>query len=398
MMSKGRSAVTTVESVLIVLVLILAAVAGYEVATRPSPTSSTTTITTSAAAASAISKLKVGMIVPIAASDNSWNYQAEHEIQTLQKTYNFSLSITENKFDGTAAQPVAQQYASQGYNIIILQGNQYQVMANTIASQYPKTLFVCVDCFAANYSNVYRIWYDLGGGGFVEGFMAGMVTKSNTLGLVGGGRVASIWAGHEGFKLGALYANPNVKFTEKFEAFSWADSAGAETDANLMYTNGADVVFSSGDGIDVGVVAAAESQPTSPHHWASTVYANLTAAEPSADSVLLGSIVVDWGPLFNGALNAYVSGSWAWGYVSATMDSGLIRVQPGPNVPANVRAEALKLQSLIVQDSITLSTATNPNTGDPLCFDTPSLPQCADTSIATAAMQSNYLPPISSLG
>ena len=145
----------------------------------------------------------------------------------------------------------------RGYNVVILQGNQYQVMANTIAPQYPKTLFVCVDCFQANYSNVFRIWYDLGGGGFIEGFMAGMLTHTNTLGLIGGGRIASIWAGHEGFKLGALYANPNVKFTEKFEAISWADSAGAQSDASLMYTNGADIVFSSGDGIDVGVVGAA---------------------------------------------------------------------------------------------------------------------------------------------
>jgi len=83
--------------------------------------------------------------------------------------------------------------------------------------------------------------------------------------------------------------------------------------------------------------------------------------------------------------------------VSATMDSGLIQVQPGPMVPTNIAAEAMKLQSLIVQDSITLSTATNPATADPLCFDQPTLAQCADTSVANAAMQANYLPPLSSL-
>ncbi len=261
--------------------------------------------------ANAISKLKVGMIVPISNSDDSWNYQAEHEISVLQKQYNFSLSITENEFDGTSAQPVAQQYASAGYNIVILQGNQYQVMVNTIAPQYPKTLFVCVDCFQANYSNIFRIWYNLSGGGFIEGFMAGMLTHTDKLGLIGGGRVASIWAGHEGFKLGALYANPNVTFTEKFEAMSWSDSAGAQSDATLMYTNGADIVFSSGDGIDVGVVGAALAATNSSGYstanpglklWASTVYANETQARPAADPVLLGSIVINWAPLFNDAL------------------------------------------------------------------------------------------------
>ena len=396
---------STTVGALVILVILLAGIAAYSVFVyKPSTTAPTKAITP--AITTALSKLKVGMIVPISASDDSWNYQAEHEIQVLQKEYNFSLSITENEFTGTAAQPVAQQYAAAGDNVIILQGNQYQVMANTIAPQYPNTLFVCVDCFQANYSNVYRIWYDLGGGGFIEGFMAGMLTHTDKLGLIGGGRIASIWAGHEGFKLGALYANPKVTFTEKFEAMSWADSAGAQSDATLMYTNGADIVFSSGDGIDVGVVGAAVAATNASGYstttpglkiWATTVYANETQAKPAANPVLLGSIVVDWAPLFNDALVSYVAGTSAWGYVSATMDSGLIQVQPGPKVPANIAAEAMKLQSLIVQDSITLSTATNPQTADPLCFDQPTLAQCADTSVSTAAMQANYLPPISSL-
>jgi len=403
-----RSGISSVVAILVILVILLAAVAGYAgLVYKATPSTVTTTISTvSTSNANALAKLKVAMIVPISNSDASWNYQAEHEISVLKAQYGFSLSITENKFDGTSAQPVAQQYASQGYNVVILQGNQYQVMANTIAPQYPKTLFVCVDCFQANYSNIYRIWYDLGGGGFIEGFMAGMLTHTNTIGMIGGGRVASIWAGHEGFKLGALYANSNVKFTEKYEAFSWADSAGAQSDASLMYTNGADIVFSSGDGIDVGVVGAAlaitnpsgySTSNPSLKIWATTVYANETQARPAADSVLLGSIVVDWGPLFNDALVAYVSGTSSFGYVSATMDSGLIQVQPGPNVPTKIAAMAMVLQSLIVQDSITLYTATNPATANPLCFDQPGLAQCADTSVATAAMQANYLPPVSSL-
>lgn len=403
--TKQRKAVSTTVGALAVLVILLAGIAAYAFVSKPTTTSTTTT-TVSAAVSNAISKLKVGMIVPISASDDSWNYQAEHEIQVLQKEYNFSLSITENEFTGTAAQPVAQQYAAAGDNVIILQGNQYQVMANTIAPQYPKTLFVCVDCFQANYSNVYRIWYDLNGGGFIEGFMAGMLTHTDKLGLIGGGRIASIWAGHEGFKLGALYANPNVTFTEKFEAMSWSDSAGAQSDATLMYTNGADIVFSSGDGIDVGVVGAALAATNATGYstttpglklWATTVYANETQAKPAADPVLLGSIVINWAPLFNDALVSYVEGTSAFGYLSATMDSGIIQVQPGPNVPPKIAAMAMQLQSLIVEDSITLYTATNPSTGDPLCFDQPTLAQCADTSIATAAMQANYLPPISSL-
>jgi len=224
-----------------------------------------------------------------------------------------------------------------------------------------------------------------------------MVTKTNNLGLVGGGRVPSIWAGHEGFKAGVLYANSNpsaIKFNEKYEAFSWADAAGAQTDATNMYTAGADIVFSSGDGIDVGVVGAAKafSSPV----WATNAYSNLSAVDPSVNKVLLGSIVVGWSALYNQALNAYVSGNWHNFFYTANMGSGLVQVQPGPNVPARVAKVAKQLQSLITIGAITMYFTSNPKTGNPACFDATS--QCPDTSLSTAAAQFNYLPSLSSLG
>lgn len=395
-----RKALTQLEGGLIVLVIILAALTTYAFISRP-PGGQTQT--TSTAAALAISKLKVGMIVPIDAADHSWNYQAEHSLQLLQKEYNFSLSITENKFDGTSAQPVAEQYASQGYNVIFLQGIQYQVMASTIAPKYPNTLFVCVDCFAANYSNVYRIWLDLGQGGFILGVMAGLVSKTDIFGLVGGGRVPSIWAGHEGFKAGVLYSLNATKpgttptFIEKYEAFSWSDSAGAQKDATAAYNQGADVVFSSGDGIDVGVIGAAKSVSSTKQVWATNVYSNLSAVDPTVANVLLGSIVVNWGPLYNAALNDYVNGNWRWGFVTANMGGGMVKVQPGPNVPANVKAIASKLQDMFTQGAIVMYFKTNPATGDPLCFDNPNQAGCSDSSLASTAAQFNYLPKFSSL-
>ena len=407
-MQEKRSAISAIVSVLVILLIIVAGVAAYAFAYPPTNTvtqtvagsaqtvTNTVTSTVSGGTGSnALSGLKVGLIVPITAADHSWNYQAEQQIQQLQKEFGFQLSITENKFDGTSAQPVAVQYASSGDNVVILQGIQYMVMANSIAPQYPNTMFVCVDCTVANYSNVYRVWWDMSDAAFVIGLMAGMMTKTNTLGLIGGGRVVSIWGGHEGFKAGALFANPSVKFTEKFEAFSWADSAGAERDANTMYTNGADIVFSSGDGIDVGVIASAMSQPSTPHVWASNVYSNLSAVDPTVDKILLGSIVVNWATLFNKALNDYVSGNWHWGFVTADMQSGIVQVQPGPTLPANVKAAALKMQGLFTLGAVVSYFQTSTTTGDPVCFDTPA--QCADTSLSTAAMQFNYLPSLSSL-
>ena len=219
----------------------------------------------------------------------------------------------------------------------------------------------------------------------------------------------SIWAGHEGFKAGVLYTDPNAAtatFYNKFEAFAWADSAGAQTDATNDYTNGADIVFSSGDGIDVGVLGAAMAQPTTTQVWATNVYSNLTTIEPADNRVLLGSIVVNWAAMYNNALLDYVNNNWAWGFVTANMGSGFVRVQPGPNVPANVKAVGLAIQTDINIGTIALYFKSD-KTGNPFCFDTPSDPSCADTTLTVpagggaptgnTAAQFNYLPPVSSL-
>lgn len=410
-----RNGITALVGALLVIIVILIGVAAYAFVYPPSTSSANTvtkTLTTTVqgtATTGAIGALKVGLIEPITPADNSWNYQAHEELAKLQAQYGFTFSEQDNKVSGTDAQPVAEGWASTGYGVIFLQGIQYQTMASTIAPKYPNTLFVCVDCLAANYSNVYRIWLDISGGGFVMGAMAGMLSKTDKFGLVGGGFVPSIWGGHEGFKAGVLYTHPGTPTANvynKFEAFAWSDSAGAQTDAKNDYTNGADVIFSSGDGIDVGVLGAALAQPTSTQVWASNVYSNLTAVVPADNRVLLGSIVVNWAALYNKALIDYVTHNSAWGFVTANMASGIVQVYPGPNVPTNIRKAGLALQTDIVIGTVSLFFKSDSN-GNPHCFDTPADSVCADSTLTVpssggaptgdTAAQFNYLPPASSL-
>ncbi len=419
-----RNGITALVGGLVVLVVLLVGVAAYAFAYPSSGTPSTTTVysTTTAAAttvvstttvtasgtqASAIGALKIGIILPLTPADNSWNYNANDAINRLKAEFGFTLSIAENKASGTDADVPAQQWAAQGYNIVIFQGGQYQAEANTFAQQHPTIMSVCVDCTQANYSNVYRIWLDLSGGGFVLGAMAGMISQSHKFGLVGGGDIPSIWEGHEGFIAGVTYTSPATPtITNTFEPFAWADVAGAQTTASNDYTNGADVVFSSGDGVDVGVLGAALAQPSTPQVWASNVYTNLTAILPADNKILLGSIVVDYYTPFFKAMEQFVSNNWHWGYTKVDMASGLIAVQPGPNLPASVKAAGLLLQSEIVEGQVIISFASN-SSGAPYCFANPSASTCADTTLTVPsgggaptgnmAAQFNYLPPASSL-
>jgi len=370
-------------AVALIVVLIIGLVIGIAAAPTVMPPP---TVTVTTALPTGVSALKVGLITPISEEDYSWNYAAYDAATKLQKVYGFELAVERNLFDGTAAEPYAVDYAKRGFNVIILQGIQYMDMAQKIAPSYPKTLFVCVDCFKVGAPNVYNIWMTLEEGGFILGAIAGKLTKTNTMGIVGGGRVPSIWAGHEGFKAGALYTNPKAKFLEAYMAFSWADVAGAKKTAESHVAAGADVIFSSGDGVDVGVIEAARDKKV----WASTVYANLPKLRPEFKDILMGSIVFDWEIVYSAAIRDYLYGTWEYGFLTATMASGIIKVSIGDNVPADIKKMAMDLQSAIMFGSIKVFFDVDPSTGNYVCFDKPELPACAPT-----AGKVSYLPPTS---
>ena len=409
-----RKGITALVGGLVVIIILLLVVAAYAFIYPPTTSGSTTTVTTTVTAtgaqASAIGKLKVGLILPLPTSDDSWNYNANNAMQKLESEYGFTLSVDTNIASGTDAAVPAQQWAGENYNVVVFMGGQYQQEANTFAGQYPNIMSVCVDCTVANYSNVYRIWLDLSGGGFVLGAMAGMISQTHKFGLVGGGDIPSIWQGHEGFIAGVMYTSPvKPTITNTFESFAWADVSGAQASATNDYTAGADVVFSSGDGIDVGVLGAAMAQPTTSHVWATNVYTNLTSIEPADNRVLLGSITIDYATPMNKAFLDYVSNNWHWGYTKVDMASGLERVQPGPNVPSNIAQAGLALQSDIVEGSTIISFASTSG-GSPYCFTTQGAANtavCGDTTLTVPsgggmptgnmAALFSYLPPVSSL-
>jgi len=140
--------------------------------------------------------------------------------------------------------------------------------------------------------------------------------------------------------------------------------------------------------------------------WASNVYTNLTSILPADNKILLGSIIVDYYTPFFKSMEQFVIGDWHWGYTKVDMASGLIAVQPGPNLPANVRAAGLLLQSEIVEGLVTISFAGSSG-GAPFCFVNPTDATCKDTTMTVPsgggmptgnmAALFSYLPPASSL-
>lgn len=246
---------------------------------------------------------RVALILPGRADDVSWNQAAFEGMMWAKENADFPVEVTsvEEVYDQADAEPALIDYAQQGYNLVVGHGFQYQEPIIAIAPDYPDTDFAPGSGFKmADNVSVYDV--KLGQGGYMMGILAGMLTESNVVGVIGGVDVSEIHRGHVAFKMGVEAVNPDAQVLNTFVG-DFNDLAGAKEAANSHIDAGADVIWQSGDGIGIAILGACKERG---------IYCmgNVANQNDIAPDNTVGSFVYGWGP----ALLAMIEDSKAGTY------------------------------------------------------------------------------------
>ncbi|MCO5384671.1 BMP family protein [Desulfosporosinus sp.] len=238
----------------------------------------------------AVKPLKVALILPGKVDDVSWN-QAMHEgMKELEKDYAGKIEVTysENVYEVSNIEPALREFASQGYDLVIGHGFQFQEPIIKVAGEFPKVKFALGTGFKtlAN-TAIYDV--QLEDGGYLMGTLAGLLTKTNKIGVVGGADVSEIYRGHEAYKYAAKKVNPSIQIQELYTG-DWRDAAKAKEGAISMFDSGADLIWHSGDGIGLGVVEAGKEKNK-------LVLGNVADQNVLAPNNVLSGIVYNWNPV-----------------------------------------------------------------------------------------------------
>jgi basic membrane protein A len=203
--------------------------------------------------------LKVALVLPGPVSDGTFNSAAAKGIKAAEAKYpNITVSIRENT--GMAQSEAAMfEYASNGYDVVIGHGFQFAEGAKKIHSQFPKTWFIINTAKIAEAPNLASFDNRWGDGGYVAGAIAGLLTKTGTIGAVGGIPVPVIQEYNEGFERGAKRTRPEVKVLSAYVG-SFSDVAKAKEITLAMIEKGADVVTATGNESVIGTVEAAKEK------------------------------------------------------------------------------------------------------------------------------------------
>ena len=205
--------------------------------------------------------LKVGMVTDVGGvNDQSFNQSAWEGLQRAKKELGVKASYQESKQDADYPANLETLYDSKND---MIWGIGFK-MADAIliaAKQNPKQKYGIIDYTygAKTPANVVGVMFKAEEGAFLAGYIAAKMSKTGTLGFIGGMSVPIIHSFQYGFKAGAKYANKKINILEQ-HAESFTDAAKGKAIANQMIGKGADVVFHAAGAVGDGVIEAAKEK------------------------------------------------------------------------------------------------------------------------------------------
>ena len=143
---------------------------------------------------------------------------------------------------------VMREYAQQGMDLVVGEAFGVERAARKVASDFPKTAFLIGSSFGPSGRNfsVFDNWIQEPA--YLTGLVAGGMTKSNLIGMVGGYPIPEVNRLMHAFMDGARETNKNVKFLVTFIG-SWFDPPKAKEAAFAMIDRGADILYAERFGV-----------------------------------------------------------------------------------------------------------------------------------------------------
>jgi basic membrane protein A and related proteins len=206
-------------------------------------------------------RTKVGIVFDIGGKDDrSFNAAAYQGVLRAKKELPIILRDVEPG-DPTSIEPAQRAFAQYGYNLIFGVGFAQGPIMEQVASDYPQLHFCAIDSLI-NLPNVASLLFKEHEGSFLVGMIAASVTRTGTLGFVGGMDIPLIHKFATGYIEGARYVNPKIQILENYVGITdaaWNNPGKGRELANAQYERGADIIFQAAGNSGLGVFDAAEA-------------------------------------------------------------------------------------------------------------------------------------------
>jgi basic membrane protein A and related proteins len=235
------------------------ATAEEEAATEEETTTEEAAEEESAGAETSGEKPGIALVLDGKIDDGGWNQAAYEGLKAAEEQYDIETAYSE-EVPIPDYEKALRDYANQDYDLIIAHSSISKDAVFNTAKDFPELSFLWTDGdeTADNVAVIRPMAHEAS---YLAGLLAGNLTKSNKIGMVGGIDIPSTHRSYAAFEQGVQEANPEAEILVNWIG-SFLDVAAGKEAAQSQIEAGADIIFGNGDGQNIGVLQAASESET----------------------------------------------------------------------------------------------------------------------------------------
>ncbi len=288
---------------------------------------------------------KVGFIYIGPPGDHGWTYMHDQGRQYMEEALGDRVTSTfiENVPENADAVRAIRKLAETDHDLIFTTSFNYMDQTLEVAKDFPDIKFEHATGYkrSDNISTYSGRFYE---GRMIEGYIAGKMSKSNTIGYIASFPIPEVVRGINAFYLAASKVNPDIKM-KIIWVFTWYDPGKEADAANTLINQGADIIVQHTD--TYAPCQAAEK---------AGVYAFGQASnqESFCPNSHLTAIEDVWGPYYAERAQAVVDGNWSSQDTWDGMEKGMVVMSPynASLMSADLIAEAQAMEEGIKNGSL----------------------------------------------
>jgi basic membrane lipoprotein Med (substrate-binding protein (PBP1-ABC) superfamily) len=285
----------------------------------------------------------VALLTPGPVSDAGWNAAAFDGLQLIKKNLGAQTAMVQTTSPADF-EDAMRDFASRGFNVVFAHGFEYTDTALKVGKSFPKTYFI-VTSGSGSSDNVASLTFKIEEAAYVEGVLAGKMTKTGVVGCIGGIELPAIHLTFNGFKLGLLSVRPAGRMLTSFTG-SFDDVGAAKEAALAQISQGADLLFHNADAAGLGVFQAAHQKGIF------AFGANRNQNDIIPDTIL-ASAVTDIPDGFLTLATQIKAGSFHPGMIELGMKDGEVKVIYNPALLGKIPPDALAAAKSAEQEIVT---------------------------------------------
>jgi basic membrane protein A len=307
-------------------------------------------LVTACAGATGSEKVRIALVLPSTIDDLAWSqsmYEGILDVQDALGEDRVEFEYSERLGNPVDAGAAIRQYADQGFDLVIAHGSQYQSVLDEIAPDYPETSFAYGTGFQTR-ENVFAYDPLAQQGAYLQGMMAGMMTESNIIGIVGPVEAGDAIKYNQGFQQGVEAVNPNATLRIAYTG-DFGDIAKAGELAKAHMDAGADLLTGTAQQTVGAIRAVAEREGV---YWLSN---DMDQSSLAPDTVL-SSQTYDWQQVVQQMIDYREEGTLGGEHLTLSLANGTIQMVYNPNledeIPQDVKDAVEEAKQKIIDGEL----------------------------------------------